>query len=39
MKHLKAQSGPFVERPYFKAGEIESTCEAELITSVRLKVE
>jgi hypothetical protein len=31
MKHLKAQSGPFVERPYFKAGEIESTCEAELI--------
>jgi len=31
MKHLKAQSGPFVERPFFKGGEIESTCEEELI--------
>jgi hypothetical protein len=31
MRHLKAQSGPFVERPYFKNGEIESTCEDELL--------
>jgi hypothetical protein len=31
MKNLKAQSGPFVERPFFKEGEIEATCEAELI--------
>lgn len=31
MRHLKAKSGPFVEQPYFKKGEIESTCEAELV--------
>jgi len=31
MKVLRSKSGPFVERPYFKDGEIEATCETELI--------
>lgn len=31
MKHLKTQSGPFVERPFFREGEIEDICERELV--------
>lgn len=30
MKHIRAQSGPFAERPHFKLGEIERTCADEL---------
>ena len=36
MKHLKVQSGPFVDRPYFKDGEIESACEDELVKAALL---
>jgi len=31
MKHLRSQSGPFIQRPFFKEGKIDSACEEELI--------